>query len=149
MNTTVLATIWICLVMVASGFAGTIWFLDKATKSDDAYLDVLEYEKTDTIYVPVIRQSRIRGYVLLQLVFTADASVLHRMKVDPKPYVTDFAFRLIYADDALDFEKMRKTDLGALTAKVRDAVNERFGTRIVHDVLVEQFGYRRPEELAS
>lgn len=149
MNKTVFAALWIVLVVIGSGFAGTIWFLRFAAKQQDAYLDVMEYEKTPLLYVPVVRDGRVAGYVYMQLVFTVDAAVLHAMRVEPGAYVANSAFRSIYDDETLDFTRIKKTDLGSLTEHVRDEVNARFGSKIVHDVLIEQFGYRAPDEVAS
>ena len=73
--------------------------------------------------------------------FTADGKLLRKLSVPPEVFLTDEAFQAIYAGEAPDFERLKKYDLDGLKKNIAMKVNERFGTEIIRDVLIEQFNY--------
>jgi hypothetical protein len=112
-----------------------------ADPAKKAPLEGLESHKIDPLSVPMIRDGKIDGYVLAKLAFTADAKAFGQMSVDPIAFVTDEAFREIYSNGQIDFSRMEKYDLDRLTGSIKTAVNQRLGTELVHDVLVQEINY--------
>lgn len=140
--------LYLCILTVGANIGITYWLAyDKGAKPEPV-LDVLQYEKTNLIYIPILKGGKLTGYAFAQLVYTAEAPALRALSVPPGPFVVDAAFRYLYTDEAIDFAKFRKSDLGGLATAVRAAVNERFGTDVLKDVLVEQFGYRTIDQMA-
>ena len=70
-------------------------------------LEGLVYEKTKVINVPMIAEGSVQGYIVAQLVFTADAKVLRQLPVPPEAFVVDEAFRSIYGDQKTRFQESR------------------------------------------
>ena len=102
----------------------------------------LETVRTRMISVPVIRSGAIQGYVMAQFSFTADAAILKRLSVKADVVVLDEAFKAIYGEDTLDLRKMTEAGpAAALVKRIVEGSNQRFGTRIVEDAFIQEFGY--------
>jgi hypothetical protein len=99
--------------------------------------------------VPIIVAGAVEGYVVAQFVYTADASLLNRLTVPPEPFMLDQAFRTIFSDERIDLAHLERFDLASLTGSLRTAVNARFGTEVVQDILVEQFTYITKDEVRA
>jgi hypothetical protein len=144
------AGLWVCLVTLGSSYAAVYWMTqDGQGGAKDSHVAGIDYEEVRTINVPIIEAGALQGYVVAQLVFTADGEALHNSPVKPHPFVVDEAFRLLYTDEALNFHKLERYDLDALKAHVRDAVNKRLGTDLVQDILVEEFNYFAKDDVLS
>jgi hypothetical protein len=142
------AGVWACLVTVGSSMAISYWKRDHvAPPAAEDSLGGLVYEKTKVINVPMIAEGSVQGYIVAQLVFTADAKVLRQLPVPPEAFVVDEAFRSIYGDQKLDFKNLARYDLSQFTHKVREHVNERLQTEVLRDVLVQDFNYVSKEQI--
>ena len=147
---TLLVGAWICGVTLASSYTAASWKTGAEADAEDVeFIDGLNYQKTDPINVPMIADGAIHGYVIAQFVYTADARTLKQLSVPPDPFILDEAFRTIYADERLDFRHLEKYDLGALTQRIAEVVNERFKAELLKDVLVEQFSYISSDEVRA
>lgn len=135
--------IWMPLATVASGYCTQYWLNDQMAKgaTQQARLGGLDYETVQPVNVPILKDGALQGYVVANLVFTADADVLRSLSVPPHPFLVDEAFRLLYADKALDFKHLERYDLDGMTRHLRLAVNARIGDDVVKEVLVEEFNY--------
>lgn len=142
--------LWICAITLLSSYAAVYWGTGmRSNAKSDQYLEGLEYQKIRPIHVPIIAEGAVQGYILANLVFTADASTLRSLPVPPTTFIIDEAFRQIYADDSLDFRKLSKYDITSLLKKVRATVNERLGSDIVKDILVENFNFISKDDVRS
>ena len=93
--------IWACLVTVGTSFGISYWKETAAAlpaKQDQP--EGLVYEKVKVINVPMIADGSVQGYIVTQLVFTANAKVLRQLPVPPEPFVVDEAFRMIWRPEA-------------------------------------------------
>ncbi len=141
---------WVLAVAVGSSYVTASVRENAAVSGDEpTYFAGLDYRRTEGISVPIIADSQIKGYVLARFVYTIDGRLVANMAVPPDPFVLDEAFRSIYAVNGFDFERPERYDLPALTASIRDAVNVRFGSNVVREVLVEQFDYLPKNELGG
>lgn len=141
---------WVLAVALGSSYV-TAAMRDGASESaqEPTYFAGLDYRRTEAISVPIIADAQIKGYVLARFVYTIDGPLVATMAVPPDPFVVDEAFRAIYSVNGFDFERPERYDLPALTSSIRTLVNERFGSDIVRDVLVEQFDYLPRDELGG
>jgi hypothetical protein len=136
-----LGGIWVCAVTSASVYFAS-WNAGGASLApEDAYLQGIDYVKTRQITVPRISEGRIQGYVIARFVFTVDAQTAHAMAVPPEIFVVDEAFRTIYGDENIDFDRLERVDLSGLTSTITQRVNERLQPELVKETLVEQFDY--------
>lgn len=140
--------IWACLVTVGTSFGISYWKETAAAlpaKQDQP--EGLVYEKVKVINVPMIADGSVQGYIVTQLVFTADAKVLRQLPVPPEPFVVDEAFRMIYGDQKLDFKNLGRYDLTQFAQTVRAQVNKRLQTDALQEVLVQDFNYVSKDQI--
>ncbi|WP_441244054.1 hypothetical protein [Tardiphaga sp. 768_D3_N2_1] len=140
--------IWACLVTVGTSFGISYWKETAAAlpaKQDQP--EGLVYEKVKVINVPMIADGSVQGYIVTQLVFTADAKVLRQLPVPPEPFVVDEAFRMIYGDQKLDFKNLGRYDLTQFAQTVRAQVNKRLQTEALQEVLVQDFNYVSKDQI--
>ena len=79
--------------------------------------------------------------------FTADTAKLSSSGATPESLVADEAFKLIYSRSATDVQIAKKHDLQALTKSIGDGVNQRIGSALIKDVLIESWSYLSKEDL--
>jgi hypothetical protein len=141
--------VWAIVVALVAGYMAATW-------NTGATVDIvraetkpsgIEYRHPSAITVPMISDGELRGYVVAKVVFTADAAALRDSPTDPEPFVVDEAFRHIYTDGKVEFDHLAKYNLDTITTDIRDAVNQRLGTDLVKDVLVEELNYVDREQL--
>lgn len=147
---TMLIGVWIAAVTAgATYFSATAQFSASSNAESSAENFNLEEVSTDMISVPMIRGGSIIGYVILQLSFEADRSLLEKLKVEPKPFLVDAAFRSVYSNSESDFTKLKAKDIDALTETIAKEANKRIGGELVKQVLIQQLNYVRKEDIRT
>ncbi len=143
-----LAGLWAVIVTLGS-FYGVMLMKSgsEAAIAPRQIFTALEQVKTEVISVPMIHEGRIQGYVLARFAYLMDAERRKKLSVDPGLIITDEAFRIIYASPVRDFQRIEKYDLASLTERLKKRVNERLGTELVQDVLVESINYVARSEI--
>ena len=133
---TVLIGLWACLVTLGAGYFGTIW---KSTVSTAA-IDKRNF-KTVTVKpvsIPHLKDGTVEGDVHLQLSYVADGDELAKHGVRPDAILTDAALKQLYGVVPENAIKEVRTDLAE---KLKMATNKFFGTNIVSEVLITEFGF--------
>ena len=143
--------LWVACVALGSSY---VMASMAGGSSDEAgeevsYFVGLDYRTTDNITIPMISDAAIQGYILARFVYTIDGKTVAQLKVPPDPFILDEAFRRLYATEGFDFAKPERFDLPALTKDIREAVNARYGSNLVRDILVEQFDYIAKSEVRN
>ncbi len=142
---TIAIGVWACVVALGSTFAAATWSsggtVEIPVPQHEETLTGLEYKKPPPITVPMISDGRLRGYVVVKVVFTANANDLHHFPVDPQPFVLDETFRRIYTDGKIEFDQMSKYNLDDITAAIKTDVNTRLGASLIQDVLIDELNY--------
>jgi hypothetical protein len=140
--------IWVCVVTVGASLGVSYWTESRAALPPvQDYAEGLVYEKTKVFNVPMIADGGVQGYIVAQLVFTADAKVLRQLPVPPESFVVDEAFRGIYGDPKLDFKNLARYDLALFTQTVKERVNKRLQADVLRDVLVQDFNYVSKDQI--
>ncbi|TYC58659.1 hypothetical protein FMN50_09435 [Rhodobacterales bacterium] len=144
-----IAGLWMTFAMMASGYATAQYIA--STKRLGGEVDPsfvgLDYEQVNPVNVPILYEGSLQGYVVAKLVFTADGETLHSLAVPPHPFLVDEAFRVLYADESLDFQNLSRYDLDTFTDRLKEMTNARLGQDVVKDVLVEEFNYFDKEDV--
>jgi hypothetical protein len=139
---------WVAAIALMSSYATAYWVAGgNPLGGQQTYLEGLEYKKLAPMNVPVILDGELQGYIVTQLIFTADAGTLREMSVPPDPFLIDEAFRRIYAEDRIDFRNLSRQNLTELLQVIKERTNERIGSPIVRDVLIEEINYIRKDEM--
>lgn len=137
----VVVGVWACLMTIAAGFGAAQWWSDLPAAREEPYLEGLEYTRLPTISVPMISDGQITGYVVIRLVYTADAGVLNALSIPPDAFVVDEAFREIYTNGRVEFGQIGKYQLNEMIRRIVDAVNARLEADVVRDLLIEGLNY--------
>ena len=146
----ILSTVWICIITLVSSYTAASWTSrGTVAPTGDEGLTGLNYTKTELINVPIIADGGVKGYVVAQFVYTADAASLKQLSVPPDAFILDEAFRTIYDDDRIDFDHLDRFDLASLTTKLKEDANKRFGMDLLQDVLVQQFTFVTKDEVRA
>ncbi|MBX9931373.1 MAG: hypothetical protein K2Y56_07525 [Methylobacterium sp.] len=141
--------LWICALTIASCYGAVTWGGGLIGKKTEPYLEGLQYQKLPPINIPILSEGKVTGYIVAILVFTADARLMHTLSVPPNSFVVDEAFRQIYSDPEIDFRRLTRYNVTKRLAEVRAKVNERLGSEVVKDVLVEEFNFVAKREVRS
>ena len=138
----VLVGVWACLVTLASTYAAGAWKAgqEKAAAAAPPSPNV-EYKKTKEFTVPKIADGAIQGYVIAELSYSSDPAAPKELAAPVETLLLDEAFRYIYADDNLDFNNIKKYDLGKMTKTLAQNVNARLNSSVVKDVTIQEFNY--------
>lgn len=144
----VLVGSWICAVTLASALGGVSWKAGALpTLEDNGMFDGVVMVKTRLISVPVVADGAVQGYVVTQLAFAVNSNVLNRLSIRPDLILVDEAIRTIYAGGDIDFRRMTRQDLPALTQTMAENANARFGVKLVNEVLVQELNYVPKDEV--
>jgi hypothetical protein len=140
---TLLVGFWACAVALGGSYlatqmANSAGDRDEAATSQDT---AVEYIKTDTLSVPVIRDGKVQGYVVSQVSFAVAGAKSGGESADLTPYLVDAAFRAFYELGPLDFTRLKPQDIAVISAKAKAYANERLGSEIVKDVLIGGLNY--------
>jgi hypothetical protein len=145
----IVAALWLCAVT-----AGTIFFSFSASapKSDadakvPAYFGGLDYIKADMISVPHIYDGEVQGYFLARLVYTAEPAKLKTLTIPMQNLLLDSVYEFIYGNFPVDVTKPDSFNLETLKSGIRDNINKRAESELIHEVLVEQVDYIPKSEI--
>ncbi len=133
----------VCMVTVASGYAGTVWRTGQEHAGVAGGKDIgkMTNVKIKPISIPVVEHGKVTGYIIAQFTFISPAETLKDLTVKPEVFLLDAAFQGIYTGRDLDIKKLTKESWSGLTTLIKNAVNARFGSEVLYDVVLEDFGY--------
>ncbi|MBS0242382.1 MAG: hypothetical protein JSS20_09410 [Proteobacteria bacterium] len=137
---TVALGLWICIVTIGGAYFGASWE-GASNGADQKAARHPVVTKLKPISVPVVRDEKIAGYVLVHFSYLSDDQVQKKGGAKPDPFLIDAIFREIYNSKAPNLSSFAKEDWEGVAKRVRDTVNKRFGTEVVQDVLLDEFGF--------
>ena len=142
--------VWVILVTAAATYGSVLFYHASQVSGDAETADLgVEELKTDMTSVPVIRNGEVIGYVIIQMSFQADRRLLQELHVEPSPYLIDAAFRTIFSSDAVDFRRLRRSDLDRLTSEITRVSNAQFGEALIRTVRIQQLNFVRKEDIRT
>lgn len=145
----ILVGLWICAVTVASCYGAVMYFSATKSEEDSGAFGGIDYIKTEMTSVPIIHDGEIKGYIVVQLVFAADSQKLKERHLDAAPFLVDEAYRVIYADNHIDFKKMEKQELAKLAKQIMENSNKRLKDDLIKEVLFQQLNYVAKDEVRT
>ena len=145
----VMAGFWVCAVTLASCYAAVTWIVGRAPADEQTHYEGLQYKKLPAMNIPIVAEGAVQGYVIANLVFTADAKTLREISVPPEAFIQDEVFRHVYSDETLDFKKLSRYNVNGMIANVREKINKRLGAEIVKEILVENFNFVDKSDIRS
>lgn len=137
----ILVGMWASLMTIASYYAIAHFRQEHTKKEAAAPAPLLETRKTKEINVPKIRDGAVKGYVVMQFSYVVDVAAMKKTPLSPDAFVVDEAFRSIYDDDKIDFMRLEKVDLSALSQSIIKSVNARLKADVLTDVAFHEFTF--------
>lgn len=144
-----LAGLWICIVALGTSFGVTQWKLGQvaAQAETQPVKKAGELRKLKSVTIPMVASGQVQGYLVAQFSFMVDNEVAKGFDNQPDLFVSDEAFRLLYADKTLDFKNLERFDIPRFAAAVKANVNARLKADVVVDILVQEFNYIGAEDV--
>lgn len=141
--------VWACVVSLGTAFGVMTFQNVHKSEVTEPVAAVAALLRTKTISVPMLITGQVYGYVVARFEFTAETEKLAASAATPESLVADEAFKLIYSRSAEDIRTAQKHDLQALTKSIADGVNQRLGSDLIKEVLIESWSYLSKEDLAK
>lgn len=145
----VIAGFWVCAVTLVSCYTAVTWMVGRSPAEEQQHYEGLQYKKLPPLNIPIIADGAVQGYVIANLVFTADSRTLREISVPPESFIQDEVFRHVYSDESLDFRRLSRYNVNGMISAVRDKINKRLGAEIVKDILVENFNFIDKSDIRS
>lgn len=143
----IVAAFWLCAVTIAATAYSFSTNAPASKQEKPAYFGGLDYVKTGIISVPLIGNGQVYGYFLSRMVYTIEPKVSHDLSVPADDFFVDAVYSYLYGNPLIDFTKVKKLDLNALRNGIRDAINKKVGSTLIHDVMVEQIDYLSKDDI--
>ena len=135
--------LWVCAMTIAGCFLGLKWDFNEGVKDKGGQhgLGDTTYVKLKPLSIPVMEGGKVSGYIVCRFSYLADSATIKNTQVKPDIFIYDSAFSEIYSGRALELSKLTKENWLGLATSVKDAVNARYGSGLLHEVILEDFGY--------
>ncbi len=132
---------WGSVIALLSSYATSQWVLPLFSSSAERPLhSEVTLRKLPSLTVPIISNGQLQGYVIAKLAIELDSS----KSISSEPfdaYVVDEAFRTIYSEAGINFQKLERADLQKVKADILKNLSERTRSGAAKDILFEEFNY--------
>lgn len=108
----------------------------------------LERKKVEPVNVPIIANGNVEGYIVVQIVYHADSTILRKLPVPLDDFVRAETFQLLYSSD-VNFNHLEKYDVKDLVENLTARINKRLGSDIVKEILVTELNYVSKKEISQ
>lgn len=123
--------------------SGSVYFFTSPPSdprsADNAGPQVLtaRFIEMDPITAAIVRESEVRGYIILELAFAVDEKAAEKVSQPLRFVLRDLVLGHIHADKELDIFKLEQYDIAGLGSRLTADINDKLGEEIVHEVLVQ------------
>jgi len=141
--------IWVLFVTFGGLFIGYTMKDDKFAESVEIKAEgegKREQDNTDIMSVPVMVDGEVKGYLLVQLTFVMDENVKSTLDLPIAPFVNDAIFAEFFGAYT-DRHQIEKVRFEPSRNRIIENVNQRFGTKVIKDLLVQQFNFVTAEKI--
>jgi hypothetical protein len=73
--------------------------------------------------------------------------MMAKLSIPAESLIVDEVYTYLFSNPLVDFSKPESIDLDAFRAAIRDRINLRTETKLVHEVLVEQIDFLSKDEI--
>lgn len=100
----------------------------------------------DTMSVPIIRNNEIRGYVLIEAVFSINPDVSSKLPFPVEYQIRDAVYEALFTDRELDIFQLDKLDTRLEKEKIRQTANAKYPD-LVGDIKLQYFDFMSKDEV--
>ena len=140
-------------VWVAAVTLGSVYFSIQMAKAPDPALDaakakaVQELVRGETVTYPLIAGGKVEGYFLAKASFITDKTKLEEIKLPIPELLTDELYTELVGDKVIRVGENRNFDLKAFKERIKTSLNQKLGSEVVLDVIIEQIDYLTKQEI--
>jgi hypothetical protein len=140
-------------VWVAAVTLGSVYFSIQMAMAPDPAEDeakkkaVQELVRGETITYPLIAAGKVEGYFLAKASFVTDKTKLGEITLPIPELLTDELYTELVGDKVIRVGENRNFDLKAFKERVKTALNQKLGSEVILDVIVEQIDYLTKQEI--
>lgn len=144
----IITGVWAAIVTL-----GAVYFSIQMSMPPDPNADaakkkaVQELVKGELVSYPVISQGKVDGYFLARTSFVADKTKMAEVTLPVPAMLTDEMYTQLVGDKLIRIGENRNFDLKAFKDRVKQALNQKLGSEVVLDVIVEQIDYLTKQEI--
>ncbi len=135
-------------VWVASILSGSVYFFGsmqaKSKNSSEpvaAYFGGLDYVSLEPMTVVVIRENEVRGYLILEAVFTIKQSDIPRLSVPVEFLLRDLIIGSVHNNPDIDIFRLEKFNLKKFQTQMLADINLKMGEKTIHDILIQKIDF--------
>ena len=138
----ILSGVWVGAVALGASYAGMALQNNAAGReAAERKNPAMEQLKIRKLSVPFVSGGALQGYVVAQLAAVVRSRELKAQQLKPEPVIIDEAFRVLYANEAIDFRNPKVGDLNVIAKQIADGVNARLAAKLVDQLLIEEINY--------
>lgn len=147
-----LVGIWASIVALGSVYA-TIEMSKPGPTAEEIsaaeFYASLERIDSDVISVPAINNGAVEGYFLTEISFLIHPSDYELFPYRPSEMLNDILITELVGNNVVNFPAMTGFDLEAFRETIGNALNERVGREVFHDILIKRIDYLGKEDIRS
>jgi len=139
--------LWVLLVTLGGLFIGHGMTNKAPVETVDIEIEGEEKRAqadTEIMNVPVMVDGEVKGYLLVQLTYIMNEKLIADLEI--APFVNDAIFAEFFGAYT-DVRQIEKVRFDPSRQRIIDTVNQRFGSLILKDLLVQQFNFITVEKI--
>ena len=139
-------SVWIVSITLVAAYFGHTMQSSAPAPGAEKVANPPTTVKIKSITVPVVASGAVQGYVLTTVSISAKPDLLKTLPQPPDLLLSDEVFKVLYAEEQIDFKHIEKTDLAKLSQKIRDNINSRVGAVLAEDVYIQELHYMSKQD---
>lgn len=140
----VLISFWALALMGGSIYYFGVMGGASASSGDKEGVRLETFEMQTTSY-PIVRDNEIRGYVVLDAVFSIVPQNVSALSVPLEYHIQDGMLETMFADREIDIFQIEKADLGTLKKRIMANINR--DRDLVREIRFKSFDYLSKNEI--
>ncbi len=135
--------IWTCGLLSVSVF----YFVSNQSAENQPvekvgkYFGGLDYVKLDPVSVTIIRDKEIRGYLIIEAVFTIKQSTKDKLSVPVEFLLQDIIIGTMHGNADIDIFRLERFDVESFRKNLLDKINAKVGDNTIYDILIQKIDF--------
>ncbi len=126
---------------------GTGFPLDSSKEKQENYFGGLDYVKLDPLTVTIIRNNEIRGYIIVDAVFTVKQSIQAQSSVPIGFILQDSIIESLHGNADIDVFRLEKFDMKKFQDLLVADMNKKLGKKAIYEVLIQKLDFMSKEDI--
>jgi hypothetical protein len=97
--------------------------------------------------VTIIRDKQIRGYLIIDAVFTIKQSMKDTLSVPIDLLLRDIIISSLHGNSNIDIFRLEKFDLVSFQKTLLEKINKKLGKKVIYDVLIQKIDFLSKDDV--